>query len=165
MSTTNKIQKMFWSLLEDSETHTIKELTNLALSQQIITEDQAALVRGAVSLMRKSNPEIEMVERGKYRLNKLDGPCITSSQNMNRNEQSEYVQYGKSAYLAVDKKKEDLIIAESDIFQAIDTLKKRLTQIKTISWLTVPEDMIREARRDYSLMLDLSKEIRESNVW
>ena len=84
---------------------------------------------------------------------------------MNRNEQSEYVQYGKSAYLAVDKKKEDLIIAESDIFQAIDTLKKRLTQIKTISWLTVPEDMIREARRDYSLMLDLSKEIRESNVW
>ena len=160
MSTTNKIQKMFWSLLEDSETHTIKELTNLALSQQIITEDQAALVRGAVSLMRKSNPEIEMVERGK-----LDGPCITSSQNMNRNEQSEYVQYGKSAYLAVDKKKEDLIIAESDIFQAIDTLKKRLTQIKTISWLTVPEDMIREARRDYSLMLDLSKEIRESNVW
>ena len=45
MSTTNKIQKMFWSLLEDSETHTIKELTNLALSQQIITEDQAALVR------------------------------------------------------------------------------------------------------------------------
>ena len=153
MSTTNEIQTLFLELLKDGEIHSIEEITNIAIEHNIIGPERKGLVRSAVAYLKKKNPNIVMLERGKYRMVLRDGVSENNTVNGTDNDTKETKKsvcnpdnIGK-AYKSAEMKK------------AIKVIRNYLAWCRSPFWMTLSNEKLEMVKHNYEELVEIAEEV------
>lgn len=67
MSKCRQVKELIEDLFKDGEVHTIEEITLLAIENKIIRDAKDSAIKNALFQMKRNNPNIINVDKGKYR--------------------------------------------------------------------------------------------------
>lgn len=72
MSKCQQVKEMIEELFKDGDVHTIEEITLLAIERNIINDAKDSAVKNALFQMKRDNPNIINVDKGRYKASGKD---------------------------------------------------------------------------------------------
>ena len=82
MSKCRQVKELIEELFKDGDVHTIEEITLLAIESEIIRDAKDSAVKNALFQMKRDNPNIINVDKGKYQARGNDNDRNKNSAEM-----------------------------------------------------------------------------------
>ena len=72
LSKSKRMKKIIEDVLKDGEIHTVEEFAIVAIKQNVIEEKTDAVIKNSLFQMKSTNPRLENIGRGQYRIKKKE---------------------------------------------------------------------------------------------